>query len=74
MAMKTINNPSALFRWNGRLMKVIGYFEGRGKVIEFQPIDAKLCEHCGQTEHYVQTDGSLLFQESAEPVDTLITI
>jgi len=74
MPRKTISEPQAIFKWRGRLMEVVSYFEGSGKVISFQPIGAKPCEHCGQIEHHSQVDTSPLWQENAEPVETLITI
>lgn len=59
--MKTIKNPNSLLYWKGRLVKVTSIAEGKTIFM----VDLNTGEKHDALEH------SPLFQENAEPVDTL---
>lgn len=67
--MKKIDKPSVIFKWKGELVKVISIANERS--VCFQAVDAVPCEKCGQIKQYDIIEMSPLFQENAEPVDTL---
>ena len=70
MSKREIKTPGSIFKWKGEVMEVVGISEGR--VIYFRPIKAEPCEHCGEIKEIAIVEASPLFQENAEPVDTLI--
>jgi hypothetical protein len=67
--MKTIKNPSTIFKYHGKLCEVIGITNS--KVIEFREVGAKKCECCGEIKTYSEVESSPNFQDSAEAVETL---
>ncbi len=74
--MKKVNNLSAIFKWKGKLVKVIGVNEGHRSII-MEYIDEKdsdlICGHCGHpvNHHFDVIESSPLFQENAEKIETL---
>jgi hypothetical protein len=74
--MKKVKEPNAIFKWRGKLVKVIGINEGM-RAINIEYIDEKdsdlLCPHCGKpvNHQFEIIEQSPLFQESAEPIETL---
>ena len=66
---RIIMMPSAILKWKGELVEVIGISEG--KVIHMRPVNEKPCEHCGKIKQYDVLENSPLFQENAEAVNTL---
>lgn len=66
--MKTIKNPSAIFRYKGKICEVTGI--ATDKVIFFREL-GKRCRYCGKTKDYAEVESSPNFQENAEAVNTL---
>jgi predicted MarR family transcription regulator len=58
-----------ILKWKGELVEVSWY--GEGKEITMTPIGAKPCKKCGEIKRYHILEHSPLFQENAEPVETL---
>lgn len=58
--------------WNGRLAKIVGGYDQPSVRIEF--VDDATCPHCGESlgkEQFMMIPTSPLFQESAEPIQTM---
>ena len=66
--MKKVSKPSTILKWQGELVEVIGISEGR--TIHMRSLSGA-CSSCGQVKAYDFLEHSPLFQENAEPVDTL---
>jgi len=66
---KKITELGALLRWRGELMEVVSWTDGR--VIYMTPVGAERCKHCGELKEVAVVEASPLFQENAEPVETL---
>lgn len=69
--MKQIENPNTILKWKNELVKVVAI--GTGKTIHMQPINAERCRSCGHTPEITVLEQSPLFQDNAEPVETLKT-
>jgi len=67
--MKHISKPATILKWKGELVEVVGISEGR--TIHMQSVNAEKCKLCGSVKQYDVLENSPLFQENAEPVDTL---
>lgn len=67
--MKRIEKPGAVFKYQGEEMKVISIAEGR--VINFVPVKEDDCIDCGRGREFHLLENSPLFQDNAEPIDTL---
>ena len=68
--MKTIEQPSAIIKYKGKLCEVIGIVTS--KVLFIREIGAEPCKCCGQIKEYAEVESSPNFQESAEAVNTLV--
>lgn len=69
--MKQVENPDTILKWRDKLVKVVAI--AQGKTIYMQPLDAEKCIVCGHAEEISALEHSPLFQENAEPVETLKT-
>lgn len=67
--MKRIESPGAVFRYDGELVRVIALSEG--KAIIFESLEKKPCPCCNRPFRFDLLERSPLFQDGAEPVETL---
>lgn len=74
--MKRVISPSAIFKYNGKLVRVVGINEGQRSIL-LEYLDKNNnpeCPHCGKPIEDYQFDvieGCLNFQGGAEPIETL---
>ena len=69
--MKTVEKPSTIIKYQGKLCEVVGI--AYSKVLFIREIGAIPCEKCGEVKEYSEVENSPNFQEKAEPVNTLST-
>ena len=69
--MKTVESPSTIIKYQGKLCEVVGI--SYDKVLYIREIGAKPCELCGETKEYAEVEKSRNCQESMEAVKTLLT-
>ena len=70
--MKKVKNPQTLLYWKGALVEVVGI--GEGKTIHMRyvrGVKSEECKACGQVEDIAVLEHSNLFQDNAEPVETV---
>lgn len=60
----------AIFRYNGELVEVFAINDGRRAVV-FKPLNKPPCPTCGHDHRIELIESSPLFQDNAEPVETL---
>lgn len=69
--MKSVTNPATILLYDGRLARVIAIGEGRTIHMEF--LDEEPCARCGRSDHLAVLEHSRLFQDHADPVETVVT-
>jgi hypothetical protein len=74
--MKKVKQPSAIFKWKGKLVKVVGINPGMKAIcMEYlnEEDSSLICPHCGKpvNHQFEEIEESPLFQENAEKITTL---
>jgi len=67
--MKRIADPSAVVRYNGDLVRVVGI--GEGRTISFESLEKPPCPCCHRPYRFDLLEHAPLFQDGAEAVETL---
>lgn len=67
--MKTITNPGAIIKYQGKICEIISYTTD--KVLFIRELGAQPCEKCGEIKEYAEVECSRNFQERAEAIETL---
>lgn len=69
--MKTIENPSTIIKYLGKICEVVGIANDE-KVLFIREVGGKPCECCGEIKEYAVVENSPNFQKNVEAVITLI--